>query len=102
MKRFRRVGKGDDTSALETANFGFMRKDLERECSTAGAFSCLHKRMMWKALDMSMPELVDLETRALHHSMGQQDAIEGGMAYFERRDPKWTSSVSKDWPEWMK
>jgi hypothetical protein len=32
--------------------------------------------------------------------MGKADAIEGVMAYLERREPKWKLSVSKDWPEW--
>lgn len=62
----------------------------------------LHKRMLWRSADLGRDALIDLETQALHHSMASADAVEGGMAYFERRAPNWTSSVSKDWPEWMK
>ncbi len=29
------------------------------------------------------------------------DAVEGGLAYFERRVPNWTGSVSDDWPAWL-
>ena len=43
----------------------------------------------------------DLETRALKYSMGRADAIEGGMAYFEKRPPQWSANVSADWPDWM-
>ena len=46
-------------------------------------------------------DYIDLETRALKYSMGRPDAIEGGMAYFEKRPPNWASSVSGDYPDWM-
>lgn len=61
----------------------------------------MHKRLLWNALDMSLPALVDAETRALHHSMAKPDAVEGGMAYFERRTPQWQGTLASDWPEWM-
>jgi enoyl-CoA hydratase/carnithine racemase len=61
----------------------------------------LHKRLLWHGQAASLAELIDAETRALHHSMKQADAVEGGMAWFERRPPSWTASVSKDWPDWM-
>jgi enoyl-CoA hydratase/carnithine racemase len=61
----------------------------------------LHKRLMWRAPDMNQADYINLETRALKYSMGRPDAIEGGMAYFEKRPPNWTSSVSGEWPQWM-
>ncbi len=61
----------------------------------------LHKRMLWKAMDMPLPQLIELETRALHYSMGKPDAVEGGMAYFERRAPRWQTRLGADWPQWM-
>jgi enoyl-CoA hydratase/carnithine racemase len=61
----------------------------------------LHKRLMWQGQSASLAEMVDVETRALHHTMGAADALEGGMAWFEKRDPQWQSSVTKNWPEWM-
>ena len=61
----------------------------------------LHKRLMWRAPDLAQQPYIDLETRALHYSMGRPDALEGGMAYFEKRPPNWTSSVAGEWPAWM-
>lgn len=61
----------------------------------------MHKRMLWKALDMTLPDTVTMETKALHYSMTGPDAAEGGMAYFERRAPQWKSTISADWPQWM-
>ena len=61
----------------------------------------LHKKLLWRGHDMDRDAFVELETKALHYTMGRADAVEGGMAYFERRQPKWSSSVSREWPEWL-
>ena len=58
----------------------------------------MHKRLLWKGLDMKRDDLVEWETRALHDTLSRPDAMEGGMAWFEKRSPQWTSSVPKDWP----
>jgi enoyl-CoA hydratase/carnithine racemase len=62
----------------------------------------LHKQLLWRGLAMPMEQLADMESRALNHTMSTPDAVEGGMAYFERRTPRWTASISKDWPKWLK
>lgn len=61
----------------------------------------MHKRLVWQGMDLSLAELAAKESRALNLTMTQADAIEGGLAYFERRPPNWTGSVSKDWPDWF-
>lgn len=61
----------------------------------------LHKRLLWQGHDLSLQELAALESRALNHTMTQADAVEGGMAYFERRPPNWSGSIAKDWPDWL-
>jgi enoyl-CoA hydratase/carnithine racemase len=58
----------------------------------------MHKRLLWRALDMPRDALVEWETRALHDTLTRPDAMEGGMAFFERREPRWQSSVPRDWP----
>lgn len=61
------------------------------------------KKLLWEAQDKSPAEIERKET-ALHHLlMGEPDAIEGAVAFIERRDPNWQLDVSKHWPaEWPK
>ena len=61
----------------------------------------LHKRLLWRGLDMNRDAFVALETRALHYSMGREDAVEGGRAYVEKRAPAWGSAVTRDWPDFI-
>ncbi|MEE4661005.1 MAG: enoyl-CoA hydratase-related protein, partial [Halieaceae bacterium] len=71
--------------------------DMAQHC--APLVMGLHKRLLWRGLSMELQDMVELETRALRHSMQQRDAAEGGLAWFEKRLPRWTGSVSRDWPE---
>ena len=80
-------------TALEIA------RDISVNCAPLAVG--LHKRLLWQGLDMSLGELAAAESRALNHSMTKPDAIEGGMAYFERRTPDWTGSIKNDWPDWL-
>jgi len=81
------------SSAMEIA------EDMAVNCSPL--VMAMHKRMLWRALDMDLDSLVALETRALHYSMGREDAVEGGAAYIEKRAPNWRSSVDRDWPDFL-
>jgi len=72
-------------------------RDMVTNCSPL--VMGIHKRLMWRGHDMSREEFIELETRLLHHTITAPDAVEGGMAYFERRPPQWKSRVTKDWPE---
>ena len=83
---------------LETAME--IARDMAVNCSPL--VMGIHKRLMWKGQNMERDDFVQLETKMLHHTMGRADAVEGGMAFFERRDPRWTSSVTKEWPEELK
>ncbi len=56
------------------------------------------KRLLWDGLDLDPAEVGRLETDLHHHLMAHPDAAEGGLAYIEKRAPRWTSSVTKDWP----
>ncbi len=68
--------------------------------NTAPLSVAITKRLLWESPDLTRAEVEERET-ALHHVlMGRPDAVEGVMAWLERRTPKWTSSVRDDWPEW--
>ena len=47
-------------AALEIAG------DMAANCSPL--VMGMHKRLLWRALDMPVGEFIDLETRALHHT----------------------------------
>lgn len=80
-------------TALEIA------RDMADNCSPL--VMAMHKRLLWRGLDTSLSELVELETRSLHYTMGRADAIEGGTAWYEKRAPAWRSSVSEEWPGFL-
>ena len=61
----------------------------------------LHKKLLWQGQDMSLSQLAALESKALNFTMTKPDAVEGGLAWFERRDPRWTGSIKADWPDWL-
>ena len=61
----------------------------------------LHKRLLWRSQDTDLAGLAELEKRALNLSMSRPDAVEGGLAYVERRPPRWSGSVERDWPDWL-
>ena len=60
----------------------------------------ISKRLLWENFNLSPAEVGRRETDLHHHLMGKPDAIEGVMAWIERRPPKWTLSVNSDWPDW--
>lgn len=77
-------------TALEIA------RDMAQNC--APQVMALHKRLLWQGLSSAMPEAIARESSALNHSMRQADAIEGGVAFFEKRAPQWQGRVSEEWP----
>ena len=59
----------------------------------------LTKRLLWQSPMLDPDEVGRRETDLHNHLMGRPDALEGGLAYVERRPARWSSSVSRDWPE---
>lgn len=70
--------------------------DMAQNCSPL--VMALHKRLLWQNLDCSLDEGIANETAALNHSMRQPDALEGGVAFFEKRAPQWQGEINDCWP----
>ena len=68
--------------------------------NTAPLSVAVTKRLLWESPGLSLHEVERLETRLHHHLLGSPDAIEGGLAYLERRAPRFSASASTDFPNW--
>ncbi|MEE9606334.1 MAG: enoyl-CoA hydratase-related protein [Myxococcota bacterium] len=58
------------------------------------------KRLLWESPGLTAAQVGRRETELHHHLMRRADAVEGALAYLERRAPNWKLSVNDDWPEW--
>jgi enoyl-CoA hydratase/carnithine racemase len=61
--------------------------------------AALSKQLLWRAMDLGPEEVGRLETEYHRAVMGRPDAVEGVMAFLERREPEWGSRVPRDWPD---
>jgi enoyl-CoA hydratase/carnithine racemase len=68
--------------------------------NTAPLSVAVTKRLLWESSMLSPAQVEHRETELHHHLMGKQDAIEGPVAWLERRKPRWTQRVSHDFPDW--
>ncbi|MEU0542438.1 enoyl-CoA hydratase/isomerase family protein [Nocardia sp. NPDC005978] len=60
----------------------------------------LSKRLLWEAPAMSPETVGRLETELNDYVAKSADGGEGVAALKDRRSPKWTGSVSGEWPAW--
>lgn len=67
--------------------------------NTAPLSVALSKRLLWHQPTLDADECDRLETAYHRVVMGREDAREGVLAYLERREPRWTLSPTRDWPE---
>lgn len=67
---------------------------------TAPLSVAITKKLLWQSSSLSPEQVERYETELHHHLMGRPDAIEGVMAFLERRPAKWTGKISEDWPAW--
>lgn len=76
--------------------------DIARDIAvnTAPLSVAVTKRLLWESPNLTPAEVGHKETELHHHLMGKSDAIEGPVAWLERRTPEWKLSVNDDWPEW--
>jgi len=68
--------------------------------NTAPLSVAIAKRLLWESPNLTAADVERKETALHHHLMGRPDAIEGPVAWMERRKPEWKSTVNNDWPDW--
>ncbi len=68
--------------------------------NTAPLSVAFSKKLLWESPLLTRAEVERRETVLHHHLMRRPDAVEGVMSFLERRAPRWSSRVSRDWPEW--
>jgi enoyl-CoA hydratase/carnithine racemase len=73
------------------------RDVAENAAPLSVAFS---KRLLWEA-PLLDAEAVERKETALHKVLfALPDAVEGPVAFVEKRTPRWQARVSRDWPDW--
>ena len=68
--------------------------------NTAPLSVAITKKLLWESPNLTWQSVGRKETELHHHLMGRPDAIEGPVAWLERRNPDWKLSVKNDWPDW--
>jgi len=68
--------------------------------NTAPLSVAITKRLLWESPTLTRADVGRKETELHYHLMGLPDAVEGPMAWIERRAPQWNLSLKNDWPVW--
>jgi enoyl-CoA hydratase/carnithine racemase len=94
------VRLGVATRCLPAADVLPAALEFAREVATEAAPLSLAmcKQILWASADTTLDEVDRLESEAHQLLMGAPDALEGGAAAFEKRPPRWTGRVARDWP----
>jgi len=104
-----RTFRGDEALALGIANQVVPAAEVlpraleiarDIAANTAPLSVAVSKRLLWESFALGPDTVERRETALHHHLMGKPDAIEGPMAYLEKRAPRWQSSPTRDWPAW--
>jgi enoyl-CoA hydratase/carnithine racemase len=74
-----------------------LARDIADNCAPLSV--ALSKRLLWEGRGLTREEIGRRETAYHHVVMGRPDALEGVMAFLERRPPRWSLAVPRDWPD---
>jgi len=74
-----------------------MAGDVAANCAPLSV--ALSKRLLWESRGLTRDEVGARETAYHHVVMGGADALEGVMSFLERRPPRWSLAVPRDWPD---
>lgn len=67
--------------------------------NTAPLSVAMSKRLLWESFALSAAEVERRETALHHELMAHPDAVEGPMAYLEKRPPHWRGRLPKETDE---
>ena len=72
--------------------------DMARDIAVnvAPVSAAVAKRLMWEGVNMSIDAMIGAEGRLIPRMAAMSDSTEGVKAFFEKRTPEWTLSVSRD------
>jgi enoyl-CoA hydratase/carnithine racemase len=72
--------------------------DMARDIAVnvAPVSAAVAKRLMWEGVNMSIDAMIAAEGRLIPRMAAMSDSTEGVKAFFEKRAPEWTLSVSRD------
>ncbi len=98
---------GDEAATIGLASRAFpgaevlaaareMARDIAVNCAPLSV--ALSKHLLWESRALTRDEVGQRETAYHHLVMGRPDALEGVLAFLERRAPRWQLAVPRDWP----
>jgi enoyl-CoA hydratase/carnithine racemase len=64
--------------------------------NVAPVSAAVAKRLMWEGVDMPIDSMIAAEGRLIPRMASMPDSVEGVKAFFEKRTPEWSLSVSRD------
>jgi len=73
-----------------------MAREIAVHCAPLSV--ALSKRLLWESRGLTRDEVGARETAYHHVVMGRPDALEGAQSFLERRPPRWSLAVPRDWP----
>ena len=70
--------------------------------NTAPVSVALDKRMMWGGMNSTVDDMIAAEGRIINELAGSADSVEGVRAFFEKRAPEWSMTLSADLDHYRK
>ena len=70
--------------------------------NTAPVSVALAKRLLWEGMNQGVDEMIAAEGRIINKLAGSADSAEGVRAFFEKRPPEWSMTLSSDLDEYRK
>ena len=95
------VEYGVATRALEKSEVLPAALALARDIATNAAPLpvAISKRLLWEGIGIDLGEWREREARLFAATTRHPDAREGTVSFFEKRAPRWTGSIAREFPE---